>query len=80
MTLSDVSMQNGQPVTVEVLGFQGSFTLNERLQEMGFYPGLCFQLVRRLPFGGPILVQLENSTFSMRRQEAQALLIEVRHD
>ena len=48
-----------------------------RLSEMGVMPGTIVRLVRKTPFGGPILLKVNNYYLSIRKEDA--LLIKVKN-
>ena len=48
-----------------------------RLSEMGVMPGTIVRLVRRTPFGGPVLLKVNNYYLSIRKEDA--LLIKVKN-
>lgn len=56
--------------SAQILSFSGPADLIERLREMGFYEGLRFELVQRLPFGGACIVRVGSSSFALRDDEA----------
>jgi len=47
-----------------------------RLSEMGVMPGTIVRLVRKTPFGGPVLLKVNNYYLSIRKEDA--LLIKVK--
>ena len=47
-----------------------------RLSEMGVMPGTVIRMVKKTPFGGPILLKVNNYYLSIRKEDA--LLIEVK--
>lgn len=56
--------------------FCGDQEINRRLREMGFFEGASIRLVSRMPFGGPILVDVDQFSIALRREEASAILLE----
>jgi len=48
-----------------------------RLSEMGVMPGTIVRLVRKTPFGGPVLLKVNNYYLSIRKEDA--LLIKVKN-
>lgn len=51
--------------------------LVERLQELGFVPGELLRVVAiAFPSGDPIAVRIGNTTFALRRHEAELILVE----
>ena len=47
-----------------------------RLQEMGLIRGTVVQFVRSAPLGDPIEIRVSGYRLSLRRQEAEAVIIE----
>ena len=50
--------------------------LSPRLVEMGLFKGCRVQVLYRAPFHGPLAVDLGNSVLSLRRDEANLVLVE----
>lgn len=52
-------------------------TLRERLEELGFLPGEIVRVVAlSFPAGDPIAVRIGNTTFALRRHEAELIHID----
>ena len=47
----------------------------EKLQEMGFIPGVLVKPIMRAPLGDPIAFELEEYTLSMRKNEAFSIQV-----
>ena len=47
-----------------------------RLSEMGVMPGTIIRMVKKTPFGGPVLLKVNNYYLSIRKEDA--LLINVK--
>ena len=70
--LSELSPgQSGTVQRVEVTG-----SARGRLQEMGLIRGTVVQFVRSAPLGDPIEIRVRGYRLSLRRQEAEAVIIE----
>ena len=70
--LSELSPgQSGTVQRVEVTG-----SARGRLQEMGLIRGTIVQFVRSAPLGDPIEIRVRGYRLSLRRQEAEAVIIE----
>jgi ferrous iron transport protein A len=70
--LSELSPgQSGKVQRVEVTG-----SARGRLQEMGLIRGTVVQFVRSAPLGDPIEIRVRGYRLSLRRQEADAVIIE----
>lgn len=73
LTLSDI--QVGQ--TGRVIGYlSGEKIYRHKLLTMGLTPGTQFRVTRIAPLGDPIELDLRDYSLSLRRQEAQCLLVE----
>ena len=60
------------------LGDETHSTISRRLLELGFVPGEALEIVAAVwPGGDPIAVRLGNTTFALRRREAQSVLVTV---
>lgn len=64
--------QSGRIVTV-----QGEPQLALRILELGLVCGTPVRLLRAAPLGGPIEVEIDGSFLSLRRDEADAITVEV---
>ncbi len=63
--------------TGKVVGFaRGQKTYRQKLLAMGLTPGTEFMVVRYAPLGDPIEIKLRGFSLSLRKHEADALLIE----
>ena len=71
-TVADVVDRN------ESLGDEAQSTLARRLLEIGFVQGERWEVVGETwPGGDPMAVRIGNSTFALRRKEANAILVHV---
>jgi Fe2+ transport system protein FeoA len=59
---------NGQEVSIRKVA--GHSTLSQRLQELGFTPGVSVRLVAKAAFGGAMAFQVRGSTIALRRADA----------
>ncbi|MDA1195728.1 MAG: FeoA family protein [Planctomycetota bacterium] len=59
-----------------VLGVRGSGALRGRLLEMGFVSGTTVRVVRVAPLADPLEVELHGYHLSLRRADADTVLIE----
>jgi len=66
--------QTGDNSTVIVADIEGKFAV--RLLEMGITPGQTLQLIRRAPTGYPIEIQVRGYLISLRREEAEGVILE----
>jgi ferrous iron transport protein A len=63
--------QSGRIVRVE-----GEASTRQRLQEMGLIRGTRVEFVRVAPLGDPIEVRVRGYSLSLRRREADAVIVE----
>lgn len=62
------------PSTVKVKTVDGPFSV--RLLEMGITPGQTIQAIRKAPTGFPIEVQVRGYLISLRREEAEGVILD----
>lgn len=60
-----------------VTALSGAPEIVERLEEMGLSKGRTLCLIRRIPFGGPFIVQAGSSFIALRADEADCLEVEL---
>lgn len=61
----------------KVVGYQeGQAAYRKRLLSMGLTPGTEFHVVRAAPMGDPIEIKLRGFNLTLRKDEAEALLVE----
>ncbi len=53
-----------------------SFEVRQRLLEMGLTKGITIKVVRVAPLGDPIEIELRGYHLSLRRKEAEAVMIQ----
>jgi ferrous iron transport protein A len=70
-TLDDLNLN--QRMTIKELSPDG---LASKLMDMGMYPGKSVQVVFKAPFGGPIAIDLDGYTLSLRKEEASLVEVE----
>ncbi len=62
-----------------VTGFRkGSKAYRKKLLSMGLTPGVEFSIIRYAPMGDPIEIKVRGYSLSLRKEEAEAVLIERR--
>jgi len=71
--LSDI--QNGVQVTIA--SFEGGRGLIARLNQYGLFPGDRMRVLRRAPFGGPVLLEVRGMEIALGRGVASRILVEV---
>ncbi len=55
---------------------EGGAAYRQKLLSMGLTPGTAFRMVRVAPLGDPVEIELRGFRLSLRKSEAEALLIE----
>ncbi len=65
----------GQSGIVLSIGDAGA--LRQRLISMGVTPGAYIQLIKFAPLGDPMEIRVRNSSLSIRRQDAEQILVEM---
>ena len=71
MTLMDAKIG----AVVRVVGFGGG-KMNERLLQVGVYPGDRMRVLREAPLGGPLLVDIGGREMALGRTIAAHILVE----
>ncbi|WP_258099609.1 FeoA family protein [Marinoscillum pacificum] len=66
-------LQLNKAVTVKSLSPNG---VTSKLVDMGLYPGKTVEVVFKAPFGGPIAIDLDGYTLSLRIDEASLVEVE----
>ena len=56
---------------------QGERAFRRRLMEMGLLPGTVVRLVRRMPFGGLVELEVRGGHLSLRSSEVGQLMVEL---
>lgn len=62
--------------SVRVIDFAGGFNLRSKLVQYGIYPGDCLHLLRKAPFGGPLLVECNQREIALGRGIADKIIVE----
>ena len=63
--------------TGRVVGFnKGGKAYRKKLLSMGLTPGVEFSVTRYAPMGDPVEIQVRGFNLSLRKEEAEAVLIE----
>lgn len=47
-----------------------------RLMELGFLPGSAVTVIRRAPFGGPLLCRIRNASIALRQADAGLICVQ----
>lgn len=59
----------------KIQSLHGQQTVVERLLELGFVPGKNISILRKVLWGDPIVIELESISISLRKVEAQSILV-----
>jgi len=68
------SLKPGERGTVVKINLQGN--LRKRVLEMGLVPGVEFEVKGKAPLGDPLEIALKGYRLSLRREEANGILVE----
>lgn len=71
MTGTLLELGRGRVTEVRLTGNGG-----KRLIELGVVPGTEMEILRKAPFGGPVQVSLRGFALSLRRSDADRILVE----
>lgn len=76
-SMTEVSLDTLVPGEKGVVGHlkTSSFEVRQRLLEMGLTKGVSIQIIRLAPLGDPIEIALRGYRLSLRRKEAEAVMI-----
>lgn len=73
MTIWDLPTTQSATISSLAAGIQPQ--LNQRLAEMGFNPGQFLKCIRRAPFKGPLVIQIQDSVYSIDKQIAELIYV-----
>lgn len=59
-----------------IVDVDGASSMRDRLFDLGCVPGTRVRVVRRAPLGDPMLYELRSYRLSLRRSEAQHILVQ----
>lgn len=63
--------------TGKIVGFKkGSKAYRQKLLAMGLTPGTEFKITRYAPMGDPVEIKIRGFSLSLRKEEADALILE----
>lgn len=74
MTLRD--LKPGQEATILSVGEKGP--MRRRIMDMGVTPGTLIKVIKMAPLGDPIEINIRGYELSLRKEEAQQILIKDR--
>ena len=72
MTLAELSP--GETGTITRLN--GKDSLSNRFRELGLLDGVMVRMIKHAPFDGPVEIKVRNSYLSIRRVDAQKIILE----
>ena len=73
MTLNQLAPHQGG----KIVSIRGMGPLRQRMMDMGLVPGAEIQVVREAPLGDPIEYQIKGYHLSLRKREAEHILVDV---
>ena len=62
---------------LKVLLISGDYDIRHSLNELGIHPGDRIRVLRRAPFGGPLLIETRGAQVAIGRQLAERIRVEV---
>lgn len=75
--MSQCSLSQLRPgESAKLVRMEGEGPVRQRLQEMGLIRGTIVRYVRAAPLGDPIEIRVRGYHLSLRRQEADAVIVE----
>lgn len=63
--------------SVKVLKVMGQKSSRKRILDMGLTPGTRVDVIRRAPLGDPVEFKLKGYNLSLRKKEAETVLVEI---
>ena len=57
---------------------QGGNKLAHKLLQMGIVPGTYTRMIRKAPFGGPVLIEVDGMEIALSREIAAKVMVEER--
>lgn len=62
--------------TVEIVALSGDEATVSRMKEIGCLPGTSVQVIRKLAFGGPIILKLRDCKIAIRQSDAHLVKVQ----
>jgi len=69
-----LNVKNGR--WVRVRGFRGGYGIQQRLTQLGFLPGNKIRIIRKAPFRGPLLLEVDGREIVLGRGVAAHVIVE----
>lgn len=60
---------------VRVVSFTGGHGMEQKLRQLGLMPGDCAVILRHAPFGGPILIRVNDREIAIGKGVAKKILV-----
>jgi Fe2+ transport system protein FeoA len=73
MKLNDLPIHH----MAEIVLIEGDAEKLQRLAELGIRSGKQIQILQKTPFGGPIVIQVEQSLIALRSEEAVCITLKL---
>ncbi len=67
-------LKSGETAVIKTVQAQGA--LRSRLMDMGLIKGSLVKIIRIAPFGDPMEIEVKGYNLSLRKKEAQNILVE----
>ena len=61
---------------IRIVGFQGGRGMQRHFMQLGFLPGNTARIIRKAPFHGPLLVEVDGREIVIGRNIAHHILVE----
>lgn len=78
VAISKITSRQVSSEKAGVVGIVAQFTneqIGSKLLAMGILPGSRLEVVRKAPFGGGVVVKVDNNYLALRKQEAACILL-----
>ena len=69
-----LNVNNGR--WVRVVNFRGGWGMQRRLAQLGFIPGNKIRIIRKAPFHGPLILEVEGREIVLGRRIASHIIVE----
>ena len=72
MMLSELKNKEHAKIT----GFAGQGRFQQKMQSIGIREGKCIEVIAKHPLGGPIVIRVDNITFTLGRGMTRKITVE----
>jgi Fe2+ transport system protein FeoA len=76
INLSEIS-EISDRTELKILEIAGGWGVRRHFNQIGIQPGDCVRVVRRAPFGGPVLIENRGTRVAVGRKMAEKIQVEV---